>query len=83
MNGPNNLLGHLALEKMWPEQYKALRDMTEVPVITSTKKVPVVVSNAKVTVSSSRGSPVWHVPEPQTRLQRPHAPDPGVYPATR
>ena len=40
MNGPNNLLGHLALEKMWPTQYKALRDIaTEVPVIASSSKV--------------------------------------------
>ena len=55
MNGPNNLLGWLAMEKMWPEQYKALRDVTEVPVKDSTK-VPVIVSNAEVTeYSSSRG----------------------------
>ena len=32
MNGPNNLLGRLVMEKMWPEQYKALRDVTEIPV---------------------------------------------------
>ena len=36
LNGPNNLLGRLALEQLWPLQYKALRDIaTEVPVIAS------------------------------------------------
>ena len=33
MDGPNNLLRHLALEKMWPEQYRALREITEVPYV--------------------------------------------------
>ena len=31
MDGPNNLLGRLALENMWPTQYRALREITEVP----------------------------------------------------
>ena len=40
---------------MWPEQYKALRDVTEVPVKNSTN-IPVIVSNAEVTeYSSNRG----------------------------
>ena len=55
MDGPNNLLGRLALEKMWPEQYRALREITEVPVknVKNDTKVPVAVSNAKVTKCSS------------------------------
>ena len=28
IDGPNNLLGRFALEKLWPEQYKALREIT-------------------------------------------------------
>ena len=28
IDGPNSLLGRLALERLWPEQYKALRDIT-------------------------------------------------------
>ena len=59
MIGPNNLLGRLAMEKMWPDQYRALRDVThEVPVKNSTK-VPVMVSNEKVTeYNSNRGGVV-------------------------
>ena len=34
------MLGRWALEKIWPTQYKALRDIaTEVPVIASSAKV--------------------------------------------
>ena len=70
VNGPNNLLGHLALEKMWPTQYKALRDIaTEVPVIASSAKV---VSSRGKALSQSR-----HVQQPertpQTPLKQPHA----------
>ena len=32
MNGPNNLLGRLALSTIWPKEYGALKDVAEVPV---------------------------------------------------
>ena len=81
MNEPNNLLGRLALEKMWPMQYKALRDVTT--------EVPVIASSAKV-VGSSKVDESQHVQlhrTPQTLLKKPHAqPDPGKkqnkYPVT-
>ena len=33
MAGPNNLLGRLALKNIWPEQFKALKDVAEVPIM--------------------------------------------------
>ena len=31
IQGPNNLLGRHALESMWPSQFNALREIAEVP----------------------------------------------------
>ena len=64
MNSPNNLLGRLALEKLWPQQYNALKQIAEVPFpMNNVKKVPVkknsevsaLVSRTEVTDGSSSG----------------------------
>ena len=51
MDGPNSLLGRLALEKLWPQQYGAMRAMVEAPLranvsvkIGGNGKVPVMVN---------------------------------------
>ena len=51
MAGPNNLLGRLALKDIWPEQFKALKDVAEVPI----KKVAVPVGKP-AKVKSQSGS---------------------------
>ena len=38
VRGPNNLLGRHALENIWPSQFRALREVAEVPMV----KTPVV-----------------------------------------
>merc|ERR1711888_13362 len=41
MDSPNNLLRRLALEKLWPQQYNALKEVAEVPFPPrDVKKVP-------------------------------------------
>ena len=83
MNSPNNLLGRLALEKLWPEQYRALREATEVPFtrrnvkeVPAKSKVPVIVSNMD---GGSRGVKETRPPKyPGTRtseLDEPALPD--------
>ena len=58
MDSPNNLLGHLALEKLWPQQYNALKTVAEVPFPSKNiKKVPAVRDNkVPVVVSKVNGS---------------------------
>ena len=68
INGPNNLLGRLALEKMWPTQYKALRYIaTEVPVMASSAKI---VKRSSGSSSSKVEDSSQHV-QPQRTLQTP------------
>ena len=67
MSGPNNLLGRLALSKIWPEEYSALKEVAEVLV----KKV--VAAGAKSQKSqhrSSSKSQQWSVAEEARAGQR-------------
>ena len=52
MNGPNNLLGRLALSTIWPKEYGALKDIAEVPVKKIVVPVPVPTQLQSTTANS-------------------------------
>ena len=64
MDGPNNLLGRLALEKMWPEQYRALREITEIPYVVVSN-----VSGGSSGVNGGSRALAGRVATPPTSLQ--------------
>ena len=73
LRGADNLLGRLALQKIWPAQYKACRDIAS--------EVPVGVSSANTACDTARGrgasvrGGVWRqqaCSPQQTPLQRTH-----------
>ena len=48
MEAPSNLLSRYAIEKLWPEIFKDLREVVSVPARNKTTKVPVVLNNTEV-----------------------------------